>query len=213
MSQHADAPTGQLTRVGPPVPVPPKRRPRAPSTAVVVLLVLGAAASGAGLRLATDDSAPAPDTPVRRCWDATPPGPRGCDVDDVGAQFWAFGLSESDCRPDPSYGHEHNTLSYECVVEGLPVHLASYASVDARARRISRYGPRTDLGGGRVFAGGPDQPSGRFLRTYDSPAAAAGLLMYVSVDAGAPGSYAVVNGLVQRPADELLHGEPITTSE
>lgn len=199
-----DAPTGRLTRIG----APAAPRPWRPRTSTLVLLVLVSSMSGAGLRLFQEwDERRQAD--ILRCWDGSVPGKdAGCEVGEVGAQFWAFGLEEGQCRADPDYGDEHNTTSFECTVGGVAVHVAAYESFDARARRLGKYGPRTDLGGGRVFAGGTDQLARRSIRTYDGPSAQQGLLMYASVDATVPGAEDVLNGLAQRTAEVMLRGSP-----
>lgn len=158
---------------------------------------------------ATPSASAKPEPAKRRCWDGTVvQGERRCSVDAQDAQFWAFGLDRSSCRPGRRSSHAR--WSYECTVRGVDVHVATY-NADARSSRLREYGARQELGNSRVLTGGPDAASGRWLRTYDDVAAAKGLLMYASVDAADPYYRQVLLSLRQRFADKLLMGEPVVT--
>lgn len=151
----------------------------------------------------------APVAPKRRCWDGTEvEGDTTCTLSVEDAQFAAFGLERADCRPGRVSSHAR--WSYECTVRGVDVHLATYRAGDRRSR-LGTYGALSALGGGRVLAGGPKTPAGRWLRTYDDAWAAKGLLMYASIDARDPRDYRVLMGLQQRFPDKLLMGEPVVT--
>lgn len=157
---------------------------------------------------ATTPTAPA-EVPKRRCWDGTEvEGETRCPVDGQDAQFWAFGLDRADCRPGRDSTHAR--WSYECTIRGVDVHLATYDASD-RAERLRSYGKFTDLGGGRVLAGGPRTPARRWLRTYADGWADKGMLMYASIDARDPRDYRVLMDLRQRFPDKMLTGEPVVT--
>lgn len=154
-------------------------------------------------------ASPSPAPPEkRRCWDGSQvEGAKTCPVAVEDAQFWAFGLDRAECRPGrPS---SHARWSYECTVRGVDVHLATFDTVSDRDDRLTTYGELQAAGGGRVLAGGPGTPAGRWLRTYDDAWAGKGLLMYASVDGRDPSDYLVLASLRQRFPDQILQGEPV----
>lgn len=142
-----------------------------------------------------------------RCFDGTVvQAPHRCQLNSRAAQYYAFGLQPGQCRAGrPS---SHARWSSECRVRGVDVHLATYEP-GTRSERLATYGPRQDLGNGRIAAGGPKTAAGRWLRTYDDAAAHAGLLMYASVGADDPYNRQVLMSLAQRFSGYLLQGQPV----
>lgn len=180
-----------------------------PSRQTSTIVQAAPGAEGATTPSPTPTAPAKPEPAKRRCWDGTVvQGEHRCSVDAQDAQFWAFGLDRSNCRPGRRSSHAR--WSYECTVRGVDVHVATY-NADARSSRLREYGARQDLGNSRVLTGGPDAASGRWLRTYDDVAAARGLLMYASVDGADPYYRQVLLSLRQRFAEKLLMGEPVVT--